>query len=90
MTTLGERPTLMVVGVLDRPERGRTRVTPYRRSSIAARRLKTPLGEAGIAAPRRFGRDPLVRTLSVTEEVAALLTSKRLCTEVSLEAQKPA
>ena len=27
-------------------------------------RLKTPPGEAGTAAPRRLGRDPLVRTLS--------------------------
>ena len=38
--------------------------------------MKAPPGEAGTAAPLRLGRDPLVRTLSVTEEVAALLTSK--------------
>ena len=46
----------------------------------------TPPGEAGTAAPRRLGRDPLVRTLSATEEVAALLTSRRCFTEVSDEA----
>ena len=31
-------------------------------------------GEAGTAALHRLGRDPLVRTLSATDEVAALLT----------------
>ncbi len=51
--------------------------------------MKTPPGEVGIAAPRRLGRDPLVRTLSPTEEVAALLTSRRCFTEVGHEAQKP-
>jgi hypothetical protein len=39
--------------------------------------VKAPPGGAGIAVPRRLGRDPLVRTLSVTEEVAALLTSRQ-------------
>jgi hypothetical protein len=43
----------------------------------------------GIAALLRLGCDPLVRTLSVTEEVAALLTSRRWFTEVSHEAHKP-
>ncbi len=52
-------------------------------------RVKAPPGEIGIAAPRRLGRDPRVRTLSVTEEVAALLTSRRCFTEVGHEAQKP-
>ncbi len=51
--------------------------------------MKTPPGEVGIAAPRRLGRDALVRTLSPTEEVAALLTSRRCFTEVRHEAQKP-
>ncbi len=43
----------------------------------------------GTAASRRLGCDPLVRTLSTAEEVAALLTSRRWFTEVSHEAQKP-
>ncbi len=51
--------------------------------------LKPPPGEAGTAAPRRLGRDALVRTLSATEEVAALLASRRWFTEVRHEAQKP-
>jgi hypothetical protein len=50
--------------------------------------VKAPPGEAGIAAARRLGRDPLVRTLSATEEVAALLTSRRCFTEVSHEAHR--
>ncbi len=50
-------------------------------------RLKAPPGEAGIAA-RRLGRDPLIRTLSPTDEVAALLTSRRWFTEASHEAHK--
>ena len=89
MTTLGEPPTHLVVSDRDRPERGRPRVTPNRLRSIAARRLKTPPGEVGIAALRRLGRDPLVRTLSVTEKVAALLTSRRCFTEVRHDSQKP-
>ena len=51
--------------------------------------MKAPPGETGTAAARRLDRDPLLRTLSVTEEVAALLTSGRCFTEVGHEAQKP-
>ena len=51
--------------------------------------MKAPPGEAGTAALRRLGRDPLVRTLSPTEEIAALLTSRRCFTEVGHEAHKP-
>ena len=39
--------------------------------------LAAPGYPAGTATRRRLGRDPLVRTLSATEEVAALLTSRQ-------------
>jgi hypothetical protein len=39
--------------------------------------VKAPPGETGTAASHRLGRCPLVRTLSATEEVAALLTSRQ-------------
>ncbi len=45
----------------------------------------TPPGEAGTAALRRLGRDALTRTLSVTEEAAALLTSRRWFTEAAMK-----